>query len=218
MHTIAGVGVALIPITKSNDPICPFPCRINKQRSSLRLVPSQGYRILVSSKAIYVVNCIKYNTPFQFSNSSMRLPHRHRPIRHTKVRRNRPLPTNTTGSSGLGSRQTRENAHLQHTSNGLDPLRQLVHLPETVLAGSLAGCDIGLGEQRREGSVDEEKVLIGLEGTFLGICVGADGRVYGAEFLQFADDAVGGDGGDFDGDVFPACEEAGLEFARVWRL
>ena len=147
------------------------------------------------------------------------LPHGHRPIRHTKVRRNRPLATNTTGRSGLRTRQAREDTNIQNTVDLFDLPRKRVDLPNAVLARAiLAIGNVGLGQEGLEGGVNEEEVLICLEGSLLGVLVGADDGVDGAEFEEFVEDAVGGDGGDFDGDVFPVGEEAGLEFARVWNV
>lgn len=147
------------------------------------------------------------------------LPHRHRSIRHTKVRRNRPLTTNTTSRSSLGTGQAREDTHIQNTVDLLNLPRKRVDLPNAVLARTiLAIGDIGLGQEGLEGGVDEEEVLVRLEGSLLGVLVGANDGVNGAEFEEFVEDAVGGDGGDFDGDVFPVGEEAGLEFARVWKV
>lgn len=146
-----------------------------------------------------------------------RLPHRHGPIGHTKVRRNRPLATNTTSSGRLGPRQTRENTHLQDTGDLLDLPRKCVHLPNTVLTRTvLAIGNVGLGQEGLEWGVDEEEILIGLEGALLGVLVGADDGVDGAEFEQFLENAVGSNRCDFDGNVFPVGEEAGLKFARVF--
>lgn len=189
--------------------------------------------ILVSSKFMYkVLLCIKSrpspcyaavhglprsNPEISLSEHPLkRLPHRHRPIRHTKVRRNRPLTTNATSSGSLGSRQTRENTHIQDTGDLLDLPRKRIHLPNTVLTRTvLATGNVGLGQEGLEGSVDEEEILISLEGALLRVLVCADDGVDGAEFEEFVQNAVGSDGGDFDGDVFPVGEETGLEFTGV---
>jgi hypothetical protein len=145
-----------------------------------------------------------------------RLPHRDRPIRHTKVRRNRPLTTNATSGSSLWPRQSRENTNIQNTSDLFNLARKQVHLPNTVLARAiLAIGDVSLGQEGLEGGVDEEEVLVGLEGALLRVLVGANDGIDGAQFEEFVQDAVDGDRGDFDGDVFPVGEEAGLEFAGV---
>jgi hypothetical protein len=115
-----------------------------------------------------------------------RLPHRNRPIRHTKVRRNRPLTTNTPSSGSLWPRQPRENTNIQNTGDLLNLARKQVHLPNTVLARAiLAIGDVGLGQEGLEWGVDEEEVLVGLEGALLGVLVGADDGVDGAEFEEF---------------------------------
>lgn len=122
------------------------------------------------------------NLPFYILN---RLPHRHRSIGHTKVRRNRPLTTHAAGSGSLRPRQPGENTHIKHTVDLLDLARERIHLPDTVLTGAvLAIGDVGLGQEGLEGGVDEEEVLVGLEGALLEVLVGADDGVDGAELEE----------------------------------
>ena len=123
------------------------------------------------------------------------------PISHTEVGRNGPLTTNATGSTSLGAGQALENTDLKHTDNLVDLASQRTNRPHTILAITiLASLEIGLDQQRLEGSIDNEEALIGLEGTFLGARGSPDGGVDTAEFLQLEDNAVGGDRGDLNRD------------------
>lgn len=195
----------MIPLTESDDltfeHATPFHIRkdTSKNKEGLSFPAPYKKANLVSSKFIYAVNCINPRP----SHLGGDLADRHRPIRHTEVRCNRPLTTNTSSSSSLGTSQAGENAHLQDTGNVLDLPRKLTHLPSAILTGNLASLDIGLGEHGWEGRVNEEEALIGLQRTLLYVQVLAEDRLDGAEFIQLADNAVGGDGSDFDGDVFP---------------
>ena len=124
-----------------------------------------------------------------------------RPIRHTEVGRNRALTTKSTGSSSLRASLAVENTDLEHTDNLLDLASQHLNRPHTILAVTiLASLDVGLDQHRLERSIDDEEVLVGLEGTFLDARGWPDGGIDTTEFLEFLDNAVGGDRGDLDRD------------------
>lgn len=133
-----------------------------------------------------------------------RLSNRHSPIRHSKVSGHGLLSTNTTTSLRLRTSRTKKDTNIQHTGNALDKPCQGLDLPHAVLSTAvLAGGDVRLGKEGLEGSVDDEEVLVAFEGAFLGACTEADEGLDAAEFFEFVEDAACGDGGDFDGDVFP---------------
>lgn len=140
-----------------------------------------------------------------------RLPDRHSPVRHPKVRRDRFLATNTPLSPKLRPRRTKEDSNVQHTGDTLDDARQGLDLPHAVLAATvLAGRNVGLGEEGFKRRVDDEEVLVAFQRTFLGGRAQAHNRVDTAELPEFSQDPSGGDGSDFDGYVFPVREETGL--------
>lgn len=127
-----------------------------------------------------------------------------RSIGHTEVGCDGPLATNTASGSSLRAGLSMEDTHLEHTRDLIDLASQLLNCPHAILAiNILAGGNIRLDQQRRERSVDNEEALVGLEGAFLLACGGSDERVDTAEVLELEENAVSGDGRDFDGDGLP---------------
>lgn len=119
--------------------------------------------------------------------------------------------------------EAREDTDLQNTRNFINSASQLVYLPETIIsiAGTLAGSDICPCEQSLEGRVDDEEILIGSQRSlflFPGMGQGRQSKIRldAAKLLEFGQDLVNSDRSDFDGDIFPGFEEAGLELSRVW--
>ena len=139
-----------------------------------------------------------------------------RPIGHTEVGCDGSLSTNTASGSSLRAGLAVEDTDLKHTRNLVDLAGQLLDGPNAILTMHiLASGDIGLDQQGRERSIDNEEALVGLEGAFLFACGNADEWVDTAEVLELEENAVGGDGGDFNGDGLPTREEAGLELAVI---
>lgn len=81
----------------------------------------------------------------------------------------------------------------------------------------LGAVDVALQEQGREGSVDDEVVLVGFDGAGLLERALAEDRVRGAKGSQRGDDGENRQGLDFDGDGGPFREQPRLEFAVVWK-
>lgn len=163
---------------------------------------------------------VSFFTLYNTSNSSG-LPDRNGAIGHAEVGGNGLLTADASGSLSLRTRHAREDAHVQHTGDLLDSARQSIDLPNTALSAAvLSSGNIALREQRLERGVDDEKALVGLERTRLGKLRRGPRRhpnngVDAAQFLEGGEDAVSGDGSDFNGDIFPVGEETGLELARV---
>lgn len=62
-----------------------------------------------------------------------------------------------------------EETDLENTRDGLDPVGQLVNLPDAILARAVfAVVDIVFGEKRLEWSVDDVETLVGLDRA--GLC------------------------------------------------
>jgi hypothetical protein len=161
--------------------------------------------------------CILHNINLGIPNLLNSIAHRDRAVGHTEVSSNRALTTNTSSGGSLGSSLAVEDANLKNTSNLLDLARKTTNLPDTAGTSSVkAAVEISLNKQGREGRIDEEEVLIGLQVALLEGGVGADGGVDGAQLGQFSKDAESGDGGDLDRDVLPVGEEAGLKLAGVY--
>lgn len=115
------------------------------------------------------------------------------------------------------ARLSEEETDLQHTRDALDGIGNALHVPDSVYSGAvLAGGDLGFGEKRLEGSVDDVETLVCLDGT--GLCEGvfAQDGVDRAQKLQLAHDGCVGDGCDFNGYRGPFCDEVLLVFAVVY--
>ena len=72
--------------------------------------------------------------PLLLPSHLRRFAHRDSPIGHTKVRRHRPLATQTTGRGGLGAGHTEENTNVEDAGDFFDLLRQRTYFPHTVRA------------------------------------------------------------------------------------
>lgn len=155
--------------------------------------------------------------PITRSEYLLSLANGDRPISHTEVGRNGSLTTNTSSSGRLRSGQALEDTDLENTRDLPDLASQHINRPHTILATAvLASLDIGLDQQRLEGRIDNEEVLIGLQRTFLGSGRGADCGVDTSKFLELIDNAVGSDRSDLDRNGLPVTKKTRLEFAVVY--
>ena len=127
----------------------------------------------------------------------------YRPVRHTKVRRNRFLPTDSSGRLRLRTRHTVKDPNLQHALDLLDRRRQIVHQPHPLgPVLRLARRDVIRQEERGERSVDDEEALVCFQA---GAEVGdvSDHGGGGTEEFELGEDAVGCERDDFDWDCGP---------------
>jgi hypothetical protein len=161
---------------------------------------------------------LSFSFPFPFF-SSCRPFHHHGAVLHAEVDGHGSLAADGAGRQRLRPSLAAEDADLENAFDRLDRGGELVDLPaEWGWRGGGVGVGIRGDQQRSwEGGVDDEKILVGLQGAGFADAACAEVWSWGAEFAEPGEDLTGRDGGDFDGNVGPGGEETGLHFAIVWK-
>ena len=132
-------------------------------------------------------------------------PNKNRSIRFAKVRSNRFLTPDSSLCLGLESSRTDEKPYFQDARNLLNGRGKGFDLPTPRFpVNFFPWGHVCLGEQRTgEWGVNEKKVLVRLQRSFLGRLGKSDHGIHATEFLELCQDSIRCNWGHLNRDVFP---------------